>query len=43
MLPSRRRECGCGDALKGAIITEHAIIPPETAARLRPIIGKYLN
>jgi 5'-methylthioadenosine phosphorylase len=43
LLPNRLRECGCADALKGAIITERSIIPPETAARLRPIIGKYLN
>ena len=41
-LSNRRRECGCGEALKGAIITERRIIPPETAARLQPIIGKYL-
>jgi 5'-methylthioadenosine phosphorylase len=43
LLPNRRRECGCTDALRGTIITERSIIPPETAARLRPIIGKYLN
>jgi 5'-methylthioadenosine phosphorylase len=43
LLQNSRRECGCADALKGAIITERAIIPPETVARLRPIIGKYLS
>jgi 5'-methylthioadenosine phosphorylase len=43
LLPKRRRECGCADALRGAIITERESIPPETAARLRPIVGKYLN
>jgi 5'-methylthioadenosine phosphorylase len=43
VLPSRQRACGCADALKGAIITDQAAIPPETANRLRPIIGKYLG
>ena len=43
LLPKRRRECGCAEALRGAIITDRAVIPAETAARLRPIIGKYLN
>jgi 5'-methylthioadenosine phosphorylase len=43
LLADRRRECGCGEALKEAIITDRALIPSETAARLRPIIGKYLS
>jgi 5'-methylthioadenosine phosphorylase len=43
LLPTRRRECGCADALKGGIITDPAAIPPETVARLRPIVGKYLS
>ena len=43
LLPNRRRGCGCSDALKGAIITDPAVIPAETATRLRPIIGKYLS
>jgi 5'-methylthioadenosine phosphorylase len=43
LLPNRPCECGCGEALKDAIITERTIIPPETAARLRPITGKYLG
>jgi 5'-methylthioadenosine phosphorylase len=42
-LSNRRRECGCADALRGAIITERASIPPETAARLWWIVGKYLS
>jgi 5'-methylthioadenosine phosphorylase len=42
-LPARPRNCGCADALKGAIITDPAVIPPESANRLRPIIGKYLG
>ncbi|HJU11191.1 MAG TPA: S-methyl-5'-thioadenosine phosphorylase [Candidatus Binataceae bacterium] len=43
LLAKRGRDCGCGDALKGAIITDRASIPPETAARLQPIIGKYVK
>jgi 5'-methylthioadenosine phosphorylase len=43
MLPKHQRECRCGDALRGAIITERAVIPSETIARLQPIIGKYLS
>ena len=43
LLPNRQRHCGCAEALKGAIITERASIPPETVARLRPIVGKYLS
>jgi 5'-methylthioadenosine phosphorylase len=42
-LPQRGRECGCGDALKGAIITDPSLIPSETAARLSAIVGKYLT
>jgi len=43
LLQSRPRDCGCATALKGAIITDPSMIPPETAARLRPIVGKYLS
>jgi 5'-methylthioadenosine phosphorylase len=43
LLPTRHRECGCADALKGAIITDRGVIPSETARRLRPIIGKYVS
>src|SRR5215471_4598253 len=42
-LSGRKRDCGCAEALKDALITERASIPPETAARLRPIIRKYLS
>jgi 5'-methylthioadenosine phosphorylase len=42
-LPDGQRECGCREALKGAIITDRAMIPPETASRLGPIIAKYLS
>ncbi|HKV55046.1 MAG TPA: S-methyl-5'-thioadenosine phosphorylase [Candidatus Binataceae bacterium] len=42
LLAARARSCACGRALEGAIITDRAVIPPETLARLRPIVGKYL-
>jgi len=42
-LAGRRRTCGCGDALKDAIITDRAVIPRGTIERLRPIIGKYVR
>jgi len=34
--------CGCGDALRGAIVTDPALVSRETRDRLRPLIGKYL-
>jgi 5'-methylthioadenosine phosphorylase len=43
LLPNHPRRCKCANALQGAIITERGAIPPQTAARLRPIIGKYLT
>jgi len=43
VLPSHQRACGCANALNGAIITDQATIPPETASRLQPLIGKYLG
>jgi 5'-methylthioadenosine phosphorylase len=39
----RVRECACPSALRDAIVTDHAVIPPKVAADLRPIIGKYLQ
>ena len=36
------RTCGCGSALKDAIITDRAAIPPQVKARLELLIGKYL-
>ncbi len=42
-LGARARTCACGDSLKDAIITDRAAIPPETSARLAPIIGKYIK
>jgi 5'-methylthioadenosine phosphorylase len=34
--------CACGEALKFAIMTEHALIPEQTRRDLEPLIGKYL-
>ena len=36
------RDCGCGDALRHAIITPMGLVPEEAKRRLGPIIGKYL-
>jgi 5'-methylthioadenosine phosphorylase len=36
------RKCGCGEALKNAIITDRSVIPPETRQKLKCIVGKYL-
>jgi 5'-methylthioadenosine phosphorylase len=38
-----RRACGCGEALKDALITDRKAIPPGTVARLQHIVGKYLS
>ena len=43
LIVGSKRECACANALRDAIITERASIPPETAARLEPIVGKYLS
>lgn len=37
-----KRSCGCGHALKNAIITGMDIVPPAAKKALGPIIGKYL-
>ncbi|MEP0763788.1 MAG: S-methyl-5'-thioadenosine phosphorylase [Chloroflexota bacterium] len=37
------RTCECGHALANALITAREAVPPETLARLRPIIGKYFG
>jgi 5'-methylthioadenosine phosphorylase len=42
-LPARGAGCGCGDALRDAIITAPDAIPPETRSRLRPLLGRYLD
>jgi 5'-methylthioadenosine phosphorylase len=36
------RTCECATALATAIITRRDLIPPETRAALKPIVGKYL-
>lgn len=40
-MPEERR-CGCGSALKNAIITDRTMIPETTREKLRLLIGKYL-
>jgi 5'-methylthioadenosine phosphorylase len=42
ILAAAPRTCGCGSALKDAIITDRSMIPRKTAADLDLIIGKYL-
>ena len=37
-----RRECGCRDAMRFAILTDRAAIPDSARERLRPIAGRYL-
>jgi len=36
------RACGCGEALKYALITERSKIPAETLRALAPLVGKYI-
>ena len=38
----KERSCKCGSALKHAILTDRAKIPPRTRKKLDLIIGKYL-
>jgi len=40
-LPARSG-CGCGHALRDAIITDRAVIPEDTRRALAPIAGRYL-
>lgn len=35
------RACGCGDALRDALITPAALVPPETRARLGFLLTRY--
>jgi 5'-methylthioadenosine phosphorylase len=39
----RTRACGCGSALKHAIITSRDVVPAATLKRLQLIVGKYFN
>jgi len=41
-LPADRR-CECRNALAGALVTPFDQVPPETLARLEPIVGRYLT
>jgi len=36
-------QCGCGDSLKYAIMTDRSLIPEQTRKDLEPILGKYLD
>ncbi|HPQ40749.1 MAG TPA: S-methyl-5'-thioadenosine phosphorylase [bacterium] len=36
-------ECACHSALNGAMITDPALIPPETLRAWEPLMGKYLK
>ncbi len=40
-LGSEPRQCPCASALAHSLITERSLVPPETLAKLRPILGKY--
>lgn len=35
------RRCGCGEALRYALLTDPAAVPPATLDRLAPLVGKY--
>jgi 5'-methylthioadenosine phosphorylase len=34
-------ECGCRDALRGALVTDFALVPHDTLEALDPLIGRY--
>ena len=40
---ARKRDCGCVDALKYAIMTDLAVAPETTKQHLAPLIGKYVK
>lgn len=40
-LSGAAEDCACHHALADALITARQVIPPETLARLQPIVGKY--
>ncbi|MEI6971953.1 MAG: S-methyl-5'-thioadenosine phosphorylase [bacterium] len=35
------RDCGCGDFMKTAIVTDPSLVPPATMKRLKPIVGEF--
>jgi 5'-methylthioadenosine phosphorylase len=41
-VPQERRACGCGEALRGAILTPLQALDPATLDRLRPLLGRHL-
>jgi 5'-methylthioadenosine phosphorylase len=43
VLGSRTRACGCGSALRNAILTDPASIPDRRRQQLEPLIGKYIS
>ena len=42
-LAGRVEDCDCHHALEAALITTRGRIPAEALARLRPLVGKYLE
>jgi 5'-methylthioadenosine phosphorylase len=39
----KEKSCGCGDALKYAILTDRTTIPAETRKKLAVLLDKYLS
>ena len=37
------RACACPEALRFALITDRARIPPEALRKLGPLVSKYLS
>jgi 5'-methylthioadenosine phosphorylase len=40
---ARKRDCGCADALKFALLTDPSAVPQRAKDDLAPIIGKYIR
>ncbi len=40
---SAEPQCGCGESLRYAIMTDRTLIPEQTRKNLAPILGKYLD
>ncbi len=38
----RKRNCGCRDAMRYAVLTDRKVISEEARRRLEPIVGRYL-
>lgn len=41
-IAAAERNCGCGSALAGALMTAREKMPPQRVEMLRPLIGRYL-